>query len=161
MTRSTAAEETNTAVRPAGAAAETQDSAAAFVTKFTSHHRRCMSLAKRFTEDDPELQDSAALSQLCRASQEMLDQAKAARTLTEIYLALDDHHRDAVRPIITERFKDIAKLARASWLRFCDSIEVMQTTKPEIAAAQRDFQPHAEQFQNALKAFIAMNAQTS
>lgn len=140
------------------AAAEADDSAAQFVTKFTRHHQTCMSLAKRFTADNPELKDSAALSQLCRASQEMLEQAKEARTLTEIYLALDESHRDTVRAIIIERFKDITKLARASWQRFCDSIEIAKSTKPEIASAQRDFQPHAEQFQQALKAFITMSA---
>ena len=154
------AEETKTTLRPTGAAAETHSSAAAFVTKFTSHHRRCMSLAKRFTADDPELQDSAAISQLYRASQEMLEQAKEARALTEIYLALDETHRDAVRPIITARFKDIANLARASWRRFCDSMELVRTSKPEIAIAQREFEPHADQFQQALRAFIEMSAAT-
>jgi len=139
-------------------AAKADESAAQFVTKFTRHHRTCQSLAKRFTADSLELKDSAAISQLCRASQEMLEQAKEARTLTEIYIALDELHRDTVRPIITERFKDIAKLARTSWQRFCDSIEIARATKPEIAGAQRDFQPHAEQFQEALQAFIAMSA---
>jgi hypothetical protein len=143
------------------AAAEGTDAAAAFVSKFGQHYRTCVTLAKRFTADDPELKDSAAISQLCRASQEMQEQAKEARTLTEIYLALDETHRDTVRPIITDRFKDIAKSARASWLRFCDSMEMARTTKPEIAVAQRDFQPHAEKFQEALRAFIAMSAKTN
>lgn len=133
------------------------DSASEFVSKFKRHHETCISLARRFTDDDPDLKDSAALSQLCRSSQEMLEQAKEARTLTEIYLALDEKHRDAVHPIITGRFKDIAKLARVSWLRFCDSIELVRITKPEIAAAQRDFQPHAEEFQKALNAFIRLS----
>ena len=141
--------------------AERRNSAAAFVTSFAGHHRNCVTLAKRFTESDPNLKNSAALSQLCRASQEMLEQAKEARALTEIYLALDEQHRDAVRPIITARFKDIAKLARASWQRFCDSIEIARATKPEIASAQRDFKPHAAQFQDALAAFIAMSEKTS
>jgi len=142
------------------AATEGNKSAAAFVTKFTNHHQKCVSLAKRFTEDDAELKDSAALSQLCRASQEMLEQAKEARTLTEIYLALDETHRDAVRPIITERFKDLAKLARASWLRFCDSMELARQTKPEIAVAHREFEPNARAFQEALRAFIGMSSTT-
>src|SRR5215212_3486818 len=89
-------------------AAQSNRSAGAFVATFTNHHRTCVALAKRLTADDPDLQDSAALSQLCRASQEMLEQAKETRALTEIYLLLDETHRDAVRPIITERFKDIA-----------------------------------------------------
>jgi hypothetical protein len=141
----------------AAAAAKRTDSAAQFIAKFRSHYKTCVTLAKRFTADDPELKDSAAIAQLCRASQEMLEQAKEARTLTEIYLALDESHRDAVRPIIVERFKDIAKLARASWLRFCDSIEIARNTKPAIAAAQRDFQPHADHFQQALREFIELN----
>src|SRR4029079_12586842 len=147
-------ETTQTNLQQKAAVAEDQKSAAAFVTKFTKHHQKCVSLAKRFSQGDPELKDSAALSQLCRASQEMLEQAKEARTLTEIYLALDESHRDAVRPIITERFKDIAKLARASWFRFCDSIELARETKPEIATAQSEFGPHARQFQEALRALI-------
>ena len=137
--------------------ADRHDSAAEFVTNFAAHHRKCVTLAKRFTENDPDLKDSAALSQLCRASREMLEQAKEARALTEIYLALDELHRDTVRPIITARFKDIAKSARASWQRFCDSIEIARATKPEIATAQRGFKPHAAQFQEALAAFIAMS----
>ena len=142
-------------------AAAGNDSAAAFVTKFASHHKRCMALAKRFTADNPRLKDSAALSQLCRASQEMLEQAKEARTLTEIYIALDESHRDVVRPIITARFKEIARLSRNSWGRFRDSIGIAGTSEPEIVSAQREFAPHAEEFQNALRAFIAMSAQTS
>ena len=100
----------------------TEDTAASFVSTFISHHRRCTSLAKRFAVDDPGFANSAALEQLCRASREMLDQAKAARALTEIYVSLDEKHRDAVRPIIIGRFKDILKSAEASWQRFCDSI---------------------------------------
>jgi hypothetical protein len=91
----------------------------------------------------------------------MLEQAKEARTLTEIYLALDESHRDVVRPIITARFKDIAKLARASWLRFCESVDLARGTKPEIVSAHRDFEPHADQFQRALRAFIAMSDETA
>lgn len=153
-------EEAATNLRPTAVAAEETDAAAEFVTKFTRHHRTCVELAKRFTVDGPEVKESAAISQLCRASQEMLEQAKEARALTEIYLALDESHRDTVRPIITDRFKDISKLARASWRRFCDSIELVGKTKPHIANAQRDFKPHAEQFQDALRAFIAMSANT-
>ena len=139
-------------------AAQTEDSAAKFVAKFRRHHQTCITLAKQFASDDPRLKDSAAISQLCRASQEMLEQAKGARALTEIYLALDELHRDAVRPLVVERFKDLAKLARASWLRFCDSIEIVRDTRPEIAAAQGDFQPHADEFQQALREFIEMSA---
>ena len=142
------------------AGAERHDSAAEFVTNFAAHHRNCVTLAKRFTENDPDLKDSAALSQLCRASWEMLEQAKEARALTEIYLALDEPHRDTVRPIITSRFKDIAKSARASWKRFCDSIDIARAIKPEIATAQRDFKPHAAQFQEALARFIAISEET-
>ncbi len=86
-----------------------EDSAALFVTKFTNHYRQCVSLAKRFAVDNPELKDSAAISHLCRASKEMLEQAKEARAMTEIYLALDDTHRDAVRPIIIACFNEISK----------------------------------------------------
>lgn len=139
-------------------ASRAEDSAADFVAKFTSHYRTCVSLAKRFTLDDPGIKQSAAISQLCRASHEMLEQAKEARALTEIYLALNEAHRDTVRPIITERFKDISKLARTSWRRFRDSIEMARTTKPEIESAQGEFQPHADEFQEALRAFIAMSA---
>jgi len=146
-----------TKIHSAANAGQERDSAAQYVAKFRSHYKVCVTLAKQFTADNPELKDSAAIAQLCRASQEMLEQAKEARALTEIYLALDDTHRDAVRPIIVARFKDIAKLARASWLRFCDSIEIAGNTKPEIAAAHRDFKPHADQFQRALREFIAMS----
>jgi hypothetical protein len=136
-----------------------EDFVAGFVTKFAHHFRTCRSLAKQFTIDNPAFkQDYAAISQLCRASQEMLQQAKETRTLTEVYLALDEPHRDAVRPLITARFEEISKAARASWLRFGDSIELAQTTKREIEAAQRDFEPHANEFQQALRAFIAMSA---
>jgi hypothetical protein len=150
-------EQTNQ-IPSAAAATKEKDSAAQFVAKFRKHFQSCVSLAKRFASDDPEVKDSAAISQLCRASQEMLEQAKEARVLTEIYLALDEPHRDAVRPMIIERFKDIAKLAHVSWLRFCDSIEMVRNTNPRIAAAQRDFEPHADEFQQALREFIAMSA---
>ena len=143
------------------AAGQMEDSAGQFVAKFASHYENCVSLAKRFTVDNPDLEeDSAAISQLCRASQEMLGQAKEARALTEIYLALGEQHRDAVREIITARFKDISKLARASWLRFRDSIKLAQTTKREIEAAQQEFEPHADKFQQALRAFVAMTTKT-
>jgi hypothetical protein len=154
------AHEEKTNIGHTTAAADGKASAAVFVSKFTNHHQICVKLAKRFTADSPELKDSAAISQLCRASQEMLEQAKQARALTEIYLALDELHRDTVRPIIIDRFKDIAKLARASWLRFCDSVELARMSKPEIAVAQREFQPHAEEFQDAIEAFIAMSTGT-
>ena len=144
-------------IGPAAAAAQGTDSAAQFVAKFRSHFQTCVTLAKRFTSDNPELRDSAAIAQLCRASQEMLQQAKETRALTEIYLALDEAHRDAVRPIIIERFKDIAKLVRAAWLRFCDSIAIARNSNPDIAAVQRDFQPHADEFQQALREFIEMS----
>jgi hypothetical protein len=39
-----------------------EDSAALFVTKFTNHSRQCVSLAKRFAVDNPQLKDSAAIS---------------------------------------------------------------------------------------------------
>jgi hypothetical protein len=143
------------------AAAEETNSAAEFVAKFTSHYRVCLSLAKRFTGDCHNVKDSAAISQLCRSSQEMLEQAKEARTLTEIYLALDECHRDIVRPIITGRFRDIEKLARASWLRLGDSIKIGQMPKPEIEAAQQDLQLHSDRFQEAIRAFIAMSASTN
>ena len=149
-----AVEEKASKIGSAAAAAKRTDSAAQFVAKFRSHYQTCVDLAKRFTAVDPALKDSAAIRQLCRASQEMLDQAKEARALTEIYLALDEAHRDAVRGIIVNRFRDIAKLARASWLRFSDSIEIARNSKPEIAIAQSDFQPHAEKFQQVLREFI-------
>jgi hypothetical protein len=153
-------QENKTHSRPAAAAGAAKDSVGQFVAKFANHYRTCMKLAKRFTLDNPELKHSAAIGQLCRASQEMLEQAKEAQALTEIYLALDEKHRDTVRPIITARFKDISKLARASWRRFYDSIELGRSTNPEIESAQREFQPHADEFQEALQAFIAMSAKT-
>jgi len=143
------------------ATVEEHDSAALFVTRFTIHYRRCVSLAKRFAVDNPELKDSAAISQLCRASHEMLEQAKEARAMTEIYLALDDKHRDAVRSIIIARFKDISKSAHASWLRFCDSIQFARTAEHEIEAAQNNFEPHAREFQERLRRFIALSDKTS
>jgi hypothetical protein len=115
-----------------------------------------VSLAKRFAVDNPDIKDSVALSQLCRASQEMLEQAKGARAMTEIYLALDEKHRDAVRPIIIGRFKDISKSAHASWLRFCDSTRFAPAVKDEIESAQRDFEHHAREFHETLRAFIAL-----
>ena len=152
-----AVKEQKNQIRSTATAAKEKDSAAQFVAKFRSHYKTCVTLVERFTADDPKLKDFAAITQLCRASQNMLEQAKEARALTEIYLALDEPHRDAVRRIIVERFKDIAKLARASWLRFCDSIEIARHSNPEIAAAQSDFQPHADQFQQALREFIEMS----
>jgi hypothetical protein len=143
------------------AAGQADESVGHFVAKFASHYKNCVSLAKRFTINGPEIQEnSAAISHLCRASHEMLEQAKEARALTEIYLALDEPNRDVVRPIITARFKDISKSTRASWLRFCDSIKLAQTTKREIEAAQQEFEPHANEFQQALRAFVAMSAKT-
>jgi hypothetical protein len=133
-----------------------EDSAALFVTKFTNHHRQCVSLAKRFAVDNPQLKDSAAISHLCRASKEMLEQAKEARAMTEIYLALDEKHRDEVRPIIIGRFKDLSKSAHASWRRFCDSTRFAPSVKDEIESAQRDFEPHAREFHETLRAFIAL-----
>lgn len=153
-----ASAEERTNITSAAAASDNTDAASAFVTKFTKHHRQCVALAKRFSDDNSKLKDSAAISQLCRASQEMLEQAKEARALTEIYLALDDKHRDVVHDIITDRFKDIARLARASWLRFCDSVKLAEDSNPEIAITQREFQPHADQFQQALRELIAMTA---
>src|SRR5205085_11177829 len=101
-------EEQNAGLGQAAATAKGKTSAAQFVRDFASHYQKCVALAKRFTTDDPELKDCAAISQLCRASHEMLEQAKEARVLTEIYLALDEQHRDAVRSMITDRFKDVA-----------------------------------------------------
>jgi hypothetical protein len=138
-----------------------EDSAAQFVTKFVNHYRRCVALAKRFVVDNPELKDSAALSHLCRASHEMLEQAKEARAMTEIYLALDDKHRDEVRPIIIARFKDISKSAHNSWRRFCDSTRFAPSAKDEIESAQRDFEPHAREFHETLQAFIALGDKAS
>jgi hypothetical protein len=136
-----------------------EHSAAQFVTKFITHHQRCKALAKRFAVDDSELKDSVALSQLCRASQEMLEQAKEARAMTEIYVALDDQHRDAVRPIIIARFQDILNSADASWRRFCDSTRFAPTASREIESAQRDFEPHASEFHETLGMFIALGNQ--
>jgi hypothetical protein len=130
--------------------------AALFVTKFARHYRRCASLARQFAVDNPHLQDTAAISQLCRATQEMLEQAKAAQALTEIYLALDDNHREAVLPIIIARFKDISTSAHASWRRFCDSVQFIRPAHEEIQSAQKKFEPQAFQFQETLKKFIAL-----
>jgi hypothetical protein len=138
----------------------TEDAAASFVSTFINHRRRCTSLAKRFAVDDPDFVDSAALEQLCRATQEMLDQAKAARALTEIYVSLDEKHRDAVRPIIIGRFKDILKSAEASWQRFCDSIRFIRPARSEIESARRDFEPHADDFQDTLRRFIELGDKT-
>lgn len=138
-----------------------EDSAAEFVTKFTHHHERCKSLAKRFAVGKPDLQDSVALSQLCRASQEMLEQAKEARAMTQIYLALDDKHRDAVRPIMVARFKDVSKSAKIAWNRFCDSVQFLPSDRFEIESAQRDFEPHARAFQETLCAFILLGDQAA
>src|SRR5690242_15453205 len=112
------------------------DPAASFVTKFTHHHRRCVTLGKQFAIFSPALGDSVALSHLCRASQEMTDQAKAARTLTEIYLSLDEKHRDVVRAAIIGRFKDILASAEASWRRFCDSMRLIHPAMPELESAR-------------------------
>ena len=139
---------------------QTEDAAASFVSIFVNHHRRCISLAKRFAIDDENVKDSAALEKLCRASQEMLDQAKAARALTEIYVSLDEKHRDAVRPIIIDRFKDILKSAEASWRRFCDSIRFIRPARSEIESARRDFEPQAYEFQDTLRRFIELGAKT-
>jgi hypothetical protein len=133
-----------------------KDPAALFVTKFTSHYRECVSLAKRFAVDNPDPRDSAAISHLCRGSQELLQQAKEARAMTEIYLALDEKHRDAVRPIIILRFKDLLKSAHASWLRFCDSIQFVHTNKHDIESARLAFEPHAREFRDTLERFIAL-----
>jgi hypothetical protein len=86
----------------------------------------------------------------------MLEQAKEGRAITEIYLALDDKHRDAVRPIIIARFKDILNSADASWRRFCDSTRFAPAARREIEAAQRDFEPHAGEFHETLRMFIAL-----
>src|SRR5438552_10741616 len=146
-----AVKEQKNQIRSTATAAKGKDSAAQFVAKFRSHYKTCVTLTERFTADDPKLKDFAAITQLCRASQEMLEQAKEARTLTEIYLALDETHRDTVRPIITARFKQIAKSARTVWLRFCDSVQLVHTNKAEIEVTRQSFKPHAEHFQNALE----------
>jgi hypothetical protein len=91
----------------------------------------------------------------------MLEQAKEARAMTEIYLALDDKHRDAIRPIIVARFKEISKSARASWRRFCDSIQFARPAKHEIESAQDELEPHACEFQETLRAFIALGDKAS
>ena len=142
----------------AGRTTKTQkkDFAAEFVTKFTNHHERCKFLAKRFAVGTPNFKDSIALAQLCRASDEMLEQAKEARALTEIYLALDDKRRDAVCPIIIGRFKDILNSADTSWQRFCDSVRFLPAGRFEIESAQRDFEPHAREFQQSVREFIAL-----
>ena len=138
-----------------------EDAAAQFVTKFIAHHHRCRTLAKRFAVGDAKLKDSAALSQLCRVSNEMLEQAKDARAMTEIYLALDDKHREAVLPIIIKRFKDILKSAEASWRRFCDTVRFAPMPTREIQSAQQDFEPHAMKFYETLELFIALGERTS
>jgi hypothetical protein len=152
----TARSQTDTGAEQTTTIQTREDSAAQFVTKFTNHFLRCKTLAKRFAVDNSELKDSAALSQLCRASQEMLEQAKEARAMTEIYLALDDKYRDAVRPIIIARFRDISKSAQTSWRRFCDSTRFAPAARREIESAQRDFEPHANEFHKTLRMFIAL-----
>lgn len=137
------------------------DPAAPFFVKFTNHHRRCVMLAKQFATFNSDLADSAALSQLCRASQEMADQAKAARALTEIYLSLDDKHRDVVRGAIVGRFKDILASAEASWRRFCDSMHFIRPATREIELARHDFEPHADEFKNKLREFVMILGKTS
>ena len=131
-----------------------------FVTTFIAHHKRCKALAKQFAADNAQLRDSAALSQLCRASNEMLEQAKGARAMTEIYLALDEKHREAVRPIIIERFKDILNSADASWRRFCDSVRFAPKPRRDIESAQQEFAPHAMTFHETLRMFIALGDQS-
>jgi len=86
----------------------------------------------------------------------MADQAKAARALTEIYLSLDEKHREAVRPIILGRFKDILASAEGSWRRFCDSMRFIRPATPEIQSARRDFEPHADEFKHTLREFVMM-----
>ena len=132
------------------------DAATSFVSEFAKHRRRCLSLAKRFATDDANLKDSAAVGQLCRATQEMLEQAKAAHALSEIYLRLDDRHRDAVQAIIIARFEDILHSAQASWRRFCDSMQFVHSDKREIESARRQFEPQANQFQDTLRKFVAL-----
>jgi hypothetical protein len=138
-----------------------QEAATSFVSEFARHHRRCLSLAKRFATDDPNLKDSAALGQLCRATQEMLEQAKAARALSEIYLRLDERHRDAVQAIIIARFEDILESAQASWRRFCDSMQFVHPDKREIESARRQFEPQADRFQDTLRKFVALADKTT
>lgn len=91
----------------------------------------------------------------------MADQAKAARALTEIYLSLDEKHRDAVRAVIVGRFKDILASAEGSWRRFCDSMHFIRPATPEIQSARRDFEPHAEEFKQALHEFVAIANRTT
>jgi hypothetical protein len=50
------------------------------------------------------------------------------------YLALDEDHRETVRPIVIARFKNIAKLARVTSLRLSDSIKMTQKPNPEFEA---------------------------
>src|ERR1051325_4224575 len=135
---------------------QTRQAAISFVSSFRNHHRRCAVLAKRFVAIDPDLRDSAALSALCRASQEMADQAKAARGLTEIYLSLDEKHRDAVRAIIVGRFKDILTSTEDSWRRFCDSMHFVHPATREIQSAQSDFEAQAEEFKARLHKFVVI-----
>ena len=125
-----------------------------FVNRFGEHHRRCALLAKRFAINDSNLADSAALSAFCRASQEMADQAKAARALTKIYLCLDEKNRDTVQPIILSRFKDILFSAENSWRRFCDSMHFIAAPTPEIQSARSDFEMLADQFKDKLQQFV-------
>ena len=159
--RKTTSSANKTSADPTATVPKSTHSAAQFVTKFIAHHQRCKALAKRFAVDNPELRDSAALSQLCRASNEMLEQAKEARAMTEIYLALDENHRDAVRPIIIGRFKDILNSADASWRRFCDSLRFAPIPKRDIESAQQDFAPHAMTFHETLRMFIALGERQS
>ena len=91
----------------------------------------------------------------------MADQAKAARTLTEIYLSLDEKHRDAVRAIILGRFKDILASAEGSWRRFCDSMHFIRPATREIQSARRDFEPHADEFKHTLRKFVAIAERTT
>lgn len=86
----------------------------------------------------------------------MADQAKAARALTEIYLSLDEKHRDAVRAIITGRFKDILTSAEGSWQRFCDSMHFIRPVTHQIQTARSDFEKHADQFKHTLQKFVTM-----
>ena len=51
--------------------------------------------------------------------------------MTQIYLALDDKHRDAVRPIMVARFKDVSKSAKIAWNRFCDSVQFLPSDRFE------------------------------
>ena len=91
----------------------------------------------------------------------MADQAKAARALTEIYLSLDEKHRDNVRAIVFGRFKDILASAEASWRRFCDSMHFIRPATVEIQAARRDFEPHADAFRHTLRRFVMIADRTT